>query len=858
MTRFRGGLALALATALAIARPGNVCHAQADSTVYLPVQPGIQSSNGARFWPALAGTRFPTVMTIYPSVPAAGVDYYSYSSPGGVIPWSNGTLGNAQFVVYHPSNGTYWIAQAFSTSGSNVAGSGGGIAVAGYGMVGSGTPVAFCGGGGRQTPIYWEIVILSQIQPPATTLSASAGSVVLGQSVRLTATTTSPSATLYAQAIDYSPDGATWASGTTVAGANWSGGPASQHSLAWSFSPTSVGTWYFRAAGTDSVGISNSATATVSVARAGQSISSSNASITFGQSFAPAETGGAGTYEFCVAGDTNWDWNTAPWVAATDANAGTNLGSAASPDWVPTWTPGLAGAPSPTNTAVAGTYLFWVGNEGSATVSPALAPGSSGGTYALTVNKATPVGSFHGRMFTYGTTLSGILNATFANPYSSAVTQPTGATTYSASGYGPVSAGTVLPGGTYVVTASYPGDANYNPATAAATFTVGPEFQAPVTITPTLASLTTGQSAVFTASGGSGTGSYGWGGSGSGVGASQTITFNSTGEFTVTVARAADTNFIQSNTATATVWVNAPAPPTGTIQASPGSGTVPLSATVTWATTGATSAVVAGNGLASSGLSGSQNVTLTSAGSYTYTLTAGGPGGQVTRSAALTASEPMYALTTYANGNGSVTPGGTYPAGSLVTLTATPGSNASFSGWTGSLGGASDPLLVTMSGAMSLVANFVSMQPQTITFSTPAKAGYPSPAIALAASASSGLPVGFSLVSGPATLSGNQLTLTGPGAVVVQATQAGNSLWLPAVPVNASVQVNPTAVISRIRFNATGSDAHVLGGGASSGSAFIWTDSTGIQASPWPSFGSAQPASTVQQNTALPAVPVAP
>jgi len=165
---------------------------------------------------------------------------------------------------------------------------------------------------------------------------------------------------------------------------------------------------------------------------------------------------------------------------------------------------------------------------------------------------------------------------------------------------------------------------------------------------------------------------------------------------------------------------------------------------------------------------------------------------------------------------------------------------------------------VTVSGAMSLVANFVSMQPQTITFSVPANAGYPGPAIALAASASSGLPVGFSLVSGPATLSGNQLTLTGPGAVVVQATQAGNSLWLPAVPVNASVQVNPTAVISRIRFNATGSDAHVLGGGASSGSAFIWTDSTGIQASPWPSFGSAQPASTVQQNTALPAVPVAP
>jgi hypothetical protein len=218
----------------------------------------------------------------------------------------------------------------------------------------------------------------------------------------------------------------------------------------------------------------------------------------------------------------------------------------------------------------------------------------------------------------------------------------------------------------------------------------------------------------------------------------------------------------------------------------------------------------------------------------------------------------LNGLTTYANGNGSVTPGGTYPAGSLVTVTATPGTNAGFTGWTGSLGGASDPLQVTLTGPMSLVANFVSLQPQTITFSPPAKATYPSPAVVLSATASSGLPVSFTLVSGPATLSGSQLTLTGPGAVVVQATQAGNNLWLPAAPVNASVQVNPVALISRIRFNAAGTDAHILGAGTPPGSTFIWTDSTGIQASPWPTFGGALPASPVQQNTSLPAVPVAP
>jgi hypothetical protein len=279
---------------------------------------------------------------------------------------------------------------------------------------------------------------------------------------------------------------------------------------------------------------------------------------------------------------------------------------------------------------------------------------------------------------------------------------------------------------------------------------------------------------------------------------------------------------------------------------------------ITWGTANATSAVVAGSGMASSSLSGSQSVTLSAPGNYTYTLSAGGPGGQVTQSAAITASEPEYPVTTYANGSGSVTPGGTYPAGSLVTLGATPAGNASFSGWTGSLASGSNPLLLTVTGAMTVIGNFVSPQPQTIAFSPPPSASYPSPAVALTATASSGLPVSFVVLSGPATLNGSQLTLTGTGPVVVEATQAGNNQWLPATPVSASLQVASVPLISRIRFNAAGNDSHVLGPKGSNGGTFIWTDSNGIQSSPWPSFGGAQAASPVQQNTPLPAVPVAP
>jgi len=58
-------------------------------------------------------------------------------------------------------------------------------------------------------------------------------------------------------------------------------------------------------------------------------------------------------------------------------------------------------------------------------------------------------------------------------------------------------------------------------------------------------------------------------------------------------------------------------------------------------------------------------------------------------------------------------------------------------------------------------------------------------------------------VSGPATLSGHTLTLTGPGTVSVTATQAGNATYNAAPPVTqtilvGSVQLTPSAVITKV------------------------------------------------------------
>jgi hypothetical protein len=61
----------------------------------------------------------------------------------------------------------------------------------------------------------------------------------------------------------------------------------------------------------------------------------------------------------------------------------------------------------------------------------------------------------------------------------------------------------------------------------------------------------------------------------------------------------------------------------------------------------------------------------------------------------------------------------------------------------------------------------------------------------LAPTSTSGLTVSLAVVSGPATIAGNIVTLTGgAGTVVIQATQAGNGTYAAATPVNQSFEVD--------------------------------------------------------------------
>ena len=118
-------------------------------------------------------------------------------------------------------------------------------------------------------------------------------------------------------------------------------------------------------------------------------------------------------------------------------------------------------------------------------------------------------------------------------------------------------------------------------------------------------------------------------------------------------------------------------------------------------------------------------------------------------------------------------------------------------------------------------------QPQTITFPNPGTQTYGVAPITLTATASSGLPVSYTVLSGPATVNGSLLTITGAGSVTVQANQAGNSQWQPAPPVNDTFTVNP-AVLTVTANNASMTYGGNLPTFTASYSGFVNGDGQGV------------------------------
>jgi ribosomal protein S11 len=97
--------------------------------------------------------------------------------------------------------------------------------------------------------------------------------------------------------------------------------------------------------------------------------------------------------------------------------------------------------------------------------------------------------------------------------------------------------------------------------------------------------------------------------------------------------------------------------------------------------------------------------------------------------------------------------------------------------------------------AVSITQSFTvsNLAAQTITFPQIASHTFGDAPFAAGGSASSALPVSYQIVSGPATVSGTLVTLTGAGTVSIKATQAGNGSYSAATPVTQSFTVGVAA-----------------------------------------------------------------
>lgn len=235
-----------------------------------------------------------------------------------------------------------------------------------------------------------------------------------------------------------------------------------------------------------------------------------------------------------------------------------------------------------------------------------------------------------------------------------------------------------------------------------------------------------------------------------------------------------------------------------------GAGSASGGGTFTYGQVASISASPAANYLFSHWSTSGSSVASSGSASTTVSMTA-----HTTATAVFVPNGPTtYNLTVNTFGDGTTSPSGTtsYNAGEVATVMATPGANATFNGWTGDVTSSASTINVVMNGPRSVTASFTSKAAQTISFPNPGDKVASTASYPISATASSGLPVTLTVVSGPATLGGSPgaytLNVSAAGVVTIQATQAGNAAYLPATPVSQTF--NGVSPMLRIRQHGDG------------------------------------------------------
>jgi len=365
--------------------------------------------------------------------------------------------------------------------------------------------------------------------------------------------------------------------------------------------------------------------------------------------------------------------------------------------------------------------------------------------------------------------------------------------------------------GTHQVEASYPGDSNYASSVSTATGLTAQPGITTLMLSANPTSSTFGQQVVLTAtlspySGSNGESVTFYSGTTSiGVGtlASGVATLNTTSLALATSSLKAvyggDTNLSASTSNTLSFKVSPTAPTITFTVPNHTYGDAPFAVSATSNSSGAiTYSVVSGPATISGStvtLSGAGTVVLlasqAAAGSYaagtqTATFTVAGQVPSITFTVPNhTYGDAPFTVLATSNSTGAVTysvvSGPATISGSTVTLTSA-----------GSVVlQASQVAAGNYTAGTQTATVTIAKESQTITFNAPASSvNYGVAPITLSASASSGLALAFNVVSGPGTISGSTLTITGAGTVVVAANQAGNSNYAVSTQVTQSIVVN--------------------------------------------------------------------
>jgi hypothetical protein len=156
----------------------------------------------------------------------------------------------------------------------------------------------------------------------------------------------------------------------------------------------------------------------------------------------------------------------------------------------------------------------------------------------------------------------------------------------------------------------------------------------------------------------------------------------------------------------------------------------------------------------------------------------------------------MFTATVASSGTSMPTGNVTFSDGATVVSSSILNGSGQASFTTTSLSVGSHPITASYPGdsnslpsTSTVLTQVVNKADQFITFAPLAGKTYGDGDFSVSATASSGLPVSFSIVSGPATISGSTVHITGAGTVTVRASQGGNGNYNAAPDVDQSFEV---------------------------------------------------------------------